>query len=55
MPIPGTRRESNLDGNIEAARLELPAELVAELSGIFPPGSTAGERYASGLRGSIGR
>ncbi|MBK0866937.1 aldo/keto reductase [Saccharopolyspora sp. HNM0986] len=55
VPIPGTRRVSNLDGNIEAARLEPPADLVAELSGIFPPGSTAGERYASGLRGSIGR
>jgi len=55
VPIPGTRRVSNLDSNIEAARLELPAELVAELSEMFPPGSMAGDRYAPGVGGSVRR
>ncbi|MCX2732738.1 aldo/keto reductase [Saccharopolyspora sp. NFXS83] len=55
VPIPGTRRAANLDANLEAARLELPAELVAELSETFPPGSTAGERYSANLRGSLSR
>ncbi|MCA1185279.1 MULTISPECIES: aldo/keto reductase [unclassified Saccharopolyspora] len=55
VPIPGTRRAANLDANLEAARLVLPAEVVAELSEIFPPGSTAGERYTANLRGGLGR
>ncbi|MFR9728824.1 aldo/keto reductase [Saccharopolyspora sp. MS10] len=55
VPIPGTRRAANLDANLEAARIELPDEVVAELSEIFPPGSTAGERYTENLRGSLRR
>lgn len=55
VPIPGTRRSSNLDSNIAAARLQLPAEVVAELSAEFPPGSMAGDRYAPGVGGSVRR
>jgi len=37
VPIPGTRSGAHLAANAAAARLVLPPELVAELSGLFAP------------------
>jgi aryl-alcohol dehydrogenase-like predicted oxidoreductase len=43
--IPGTRRVANLESNVDAARVGLDAELVAELTEMFPVGAVRGERY----------
>ena len=45
-PIPGTRRVSRVEENAAAADIELSAEQLAELDELFPPGVTAGDRYA---------
>ena len=46
VPIPGTRRVARLEENAAAADIELTAEQLDELGGLFPPGVTAGDRYA---------
>jgi aryl-alcohol dehydrogenase-like predicted oxidoreductase len=46
VPIPGTRRLSNLAANVTAARMTLDPALVRELSEMFAPGVVAGERYS---------
>jgi aryl-alcohol dehydrogenase-like predicted oxidoreductase len=45
VPIPGTKRQRNLEDNAAAAALALSAEDIAELDGLFPIGSAAGTRY----------
>lgn len=45
VPIPGTNRTANVDLNVAAAQLPLPADAVTELSRIFAPGAGAGTRY----------
>jgi len=46
-PIPGTRRVERLEENAAAADIELGEEQLRELDELFPPGVTAGERYAN--------
>jgi aryl-alcohol dehydrogenase-like predicted oxidoreductase len=46
VPIPGTRRISRLQENAAAVDIALSDEQLAALDGVFPPGATAGERYA---------
>jgi aryl-alcohol dehydrogenase-like predicted oxidoreductase len=45
-PIPGTRRVSRVEENAAAADIELSQEQLRELDELFPPGVTAGDRYA---------
>jgi aryl-alcohol dehydrogenase-like predicted oxidoreductase len=45
-PIPGTRRVSRVEENAAAADIELSEERLAALEELFPPGVTAGDRYA---------
>lgn len=45
VPIPGTKRRKYLEENIKAVDISLTADEVAEIDGIFPPDSTAGNRY----------
>jgi aryl-alcohol dehydrogenase-like predicted oxidoreductase len=45
-PIPGTRRVSRVEENAAAADIELSQEQLAALGDLFPPGVTAGDRYA---------
>jgi aryl-alcohol dehydrogenase-like predicted oxidoreductase len=45
-PIPGTRRSRYVDENAAAVDIELTAEQLAALDEAFPPGATAGDRYA---------
>jgi aryl-alcohol dehydrogenase-like predicted oxidoreductase len=45
-PIPGTRRVERLEENAAAADIELTDEQLRELAELFPPGATAGDRYA---------
>lgn len=45
VPIPGTRRLAHLEENAAAAALRLPADVLARLEEIFPPGAAFGARY----------
>ena len=45
-PIPGTRKVSRVEENAAAAGIELSDEQLATLEELFPPGVTAGDRYA---------
>jgi aryl-alcohol dehydrogenase-like predicted oxidoreductase len=45
-PIPGTRRAKRLEENAAAADIELSDEQLRALDEAFPPGVTAGDRYA---------
>jgi aryl-alcohol dehydrogenase-like predicted oxidoreductase len=46
VPIPGTRRIERLDENAAAVDIDLTEAQLAELDELFPPGATAGDRYA---------
>jgi aryl-alcohol dehydrogenase-like predicted oxidoreductase len=45
VPIPGSKRRSRVEENVGAAGVTLPAQDVATLDKIAPPGVAAGERY----------
>ncbi len=45
VPIPGTRRRTNLDDNLGALRVTLSDEEMARIGAIFPFNAAAGERY----------
>ncbi len=44
-PIPGTKRRSNLEGNVAAAEIELTRDEIDALDAAFPSGAAAGDRY----------
>ena len=46
VPIPGTRRAERLEENAAAADIALSGEQLRALDEAFPPGVTAGDRYA---------
>ena len=46
-PIPGTRRPHRVEENAAAADVELSGEQLRALEEAFPPGATAGDRYAA--------
>jgi aryl-alcohol dehydrogenase-like predicted oxidoreductase len=45
VPIPGTKRRSRLEENLDALAVRLAADDVARLDAAFPPGAAAGTRY----------
>jgi aryl-alcohol dehydrogenase-like predicted oxidoreductase len=45
VPIPGTKRRKYLEENVKAVEVTLSAAEVAAIDAIFPPDTTAGERY----------
>lgn len=45
VPIPGTKRRKYLEENVQAVDVTLSTAEVAEIDSIFPPDTTAGERY----------
>jgi aryl-alcohol dehydrogenase-like predicted oxidoreductase len=45
VPIPGTKRRSYLEQNVEATKLTLTAEELARLNRVLPPGRVVGDRY----------
>ncbi|HET9105492.1 MAG TPA: aldo/keto reductase [Solirubrobacteraceae bacterium] len=53
VPIPGTKRRSYLEQNLEASELELDADDLARLDEAAPRGAARGDRYAD--MSSIGR
>ncbi len=46
VPIPGTKRRTYLEENIAADNVTLTAADLDQLEAVFPPGATAGDRYA---------
>ncbi len=44
-PIPGCKRRTHLEENLEATEVALTAEDLAALDAAFPPGAAAGDRY----------
>lgn len=55
VPIPGTKRRTYLEQNLEALNVQLQASELAEIDAIFPLGSAAGQRYPESFMGSVGR
>ena len=55
VPIPGTKRRSYLEENVNAVAVWLSADEVAQLSHKLPPGSAAGTRYAPAAMAALGR
>ncbi|MDQ6835469.1 MAG: aldo/keto reductase [Actinomycetota bacterium] len=53
VPIPGTKRRTYLEQNLQGSELELDAEDLARLDEAAPVGAAAGDRYAD--MSSIGR
>ncbi len=54
VPIPGTTKFAHLEENVEAAELELSAEDLARIDGIFPrEGAVAGPRYSEARMASL--
>ena len=53
VPIPGTRRRTTLDQNLDALELRLTAEDLAQLEALA--GQVAGERYTAKVMGSVER
>lgn len=49
VPIPGTRSLARVEENLGALKLSLSALNLQRLEELFPPGSTAGERYPEHL------
>eukprot|EP01037_Dinobryon_pediforme_P016114 gene16114-16291_t len=47
VPIPGTKRRSYLEQNIDALKVELAADDLARLNEIMAPGAASGTRYAA--------
>jgi len=45
VPIPGTRRKTNLDENLGALSVTLSAAELAAIDAVFPPNAVAGARY----------
>jgi aryl-alcohol dehydrogenase-like predicted oxidoreductase len=55
VPIPGTKRTEYLDENLAALRVSLSADDVRRLDAVFPPGATAGDRYAPPAMQAVNR
>jgi aryl-alcohol dehydrogenase-like predicted oxidoreductase len=55
VPIPGTKRRSYLEENLQAAELALSAAELARLGAALAPGAVAGPRYNDRLMGFIDR
>jgi len=55
VPIPGTKRAKYLDDNLDAARVSLTPEELAQIDAILPPGAASGERYAAHAMQAVNR
>lgn len=54
VPIPGTKRRTYLEENLEALNVKLGTDDLADLAETFLPGVTAGERYGPGQLKRVG-
>lgn len=53
IPIPGTKRQSYLEENIQATDVKLTADEVAKLDDIFAPDKIAGDRYPESAKSML--
>jgi aryl-alcohol dehydrogenase-like predicted oxidoreductase len=55
VPIPGTKRRKYLEENLRAASVKLSPAEIGRLDAAFPPGTTAGPRYAAEMMAQVNR
>jgi len=55
VPIPGTKRRSYLEQNVEAVDIDLGPAQLTELEAIFPRGAASGTRYPEAQMGAVNR
>ena len=55
VPIPGSRKISNLEQNVEAAQIALTPDELAEIGEIVTPDKVAGARYPEEMMKQAGR
>ena len=55
VPIPGSRKISNLEQNVAAAGISLSAAELAEIGGLITPDQIAGQRYAAAAMAQTNR
>ena len=55
VPIPGTKRRTYLEENVEAVDIDLGPAQLTELEAIFPRGAAAGLRYPEASMGTVNR
>jgi len=55
VPIPGTKRRTYLEENLESLQLDLNAAEIAQLEAAFPVGAAAGTRYPEAMMAHLGR
>ncbi len=53
--IPGTRKATRIDENLDALVIPLSPEELVELDGLFAPGAVSGERYPAVAMSSLNR
>jgi aryl-alcohol dehydrogenase-like predicted oxidoreductase len=54
VPIPGTKRRTYLEQNVEAATLELSADELAQIDAVAPSSAFTGTRYPEGAMRGVG-
>jgi aryl-alcohol dehydrogenase-like predicted oxidoreductase len=55
VPIPGTKRRTYLEQNVEAVDLDIGPSQLTELEAIFPRGAAAGTRYPEAMMAAVNR
>ncbi|WP_017463913.1 aldo/keto reductase [Dyella ginsengisoli] len=53
VPIPGTKRRTRLDENLDALDVRLDAAERAAIDAVFPPDAAAGTRYPEAMMGAV--
>ncbi|GLV30543.1 aldo/keto reductase [Sphingobium sp. TomTYG75] len=54
VPIPGTTSIAHLDEDLAALTLDLPADVLAAVDALFPPGAASGGRYNAQAQAQVG-
>lgn len=54
VPIPGTTSIAHLDENMATLALDWPADLLAAVDALFPPGAASGARYSRAAQAQVG-
>jgi aryl-alcohol dehydrogenase-like predicted oxidoreductase len=55
VPIPGTKRQADLEENVGAVTIELTSEELAQIDAVAPKNVAAGERYSASLMETVNR
>jgi aryl-alcohol dehydrogenase-like predicted oxidoreductase len=55
VPIPGTRRQKNLEENVAATDITLTADELQQIEAVAPKGFTSGDRYPTAHMSSLNR